>query len=1055
MTEHFCVPIHLGGRPIPKWNNNPLNIISCKYQIDYVDQITSDVLQKCYLEDGVLFWKVVKQLAFYGVPFSGTLAKHSIVKNVEQSMYLWAQGETDKNFSPPIPETVLSKAREYGILFDNDAVGIPLDSFRLSNGDFPVRRVMEDYGFLVLDYHELLRKQQQVVVISLNDNDKLIQLDNRILQIPNEIRQMKLKRELFMNCPGVIPKLIAAGITTYEDLPSDLTTLKNLRGVGRTTLKKLFDNLSNIISSGVYHADLDDEYMSEETDQIYVEFFNQKVQIPEFARDELIVDILCEEAGNKSESNWFVQNKIETVSDLPRNLTEHRRKGGLKIEGSILFDALCVRYNQPDLTLGSQVRNMVKYIAGLVHNEELSNKRNWNIMVSKFQFAKNGENPTLQQLADLAGVSKQRVRQVLLKVWETPLAKQIDTCKRLKSDIRSLGDLLHWDEIGPPVFELSEFQRFLLTEALVSVGIYFTPGYEYISTSRDRFDNLVQRLKCDIESEVGDQVVSDYQIEAFVEQFIEKEKLHSSCRSGFIQFVKRDSLISFKGCFIRKKVSKSVLALLVLKEFETGVAIYQDAEKVLERANTLFPGVFESERAFTGALQRESDKALLWGRGHYIHVDKIQVTSGDIQQVADWVIKQFENGVEQLSAYAAFNEFREELSTVGISNEHALYSCFRLFNKGYFFLPKSPRIYPVDQNQNLTNGQLVEQYLRQMGTSKSYSEMYEEFVERRGWKEFTLSYALANHGNIIRVAHWEYGLLEFYKSVSIGELTPLVEFLNANLTEEVPRISIRLVYNNKQATCVRLGINYPELLYSLIQSQFSDHFAFPGFPHVAVRRLSSNTRITNRKEVEDFLLMMGTSVFKEELRQEFIERRGWTSSALDNILSTSAKILPVERGTNAEYVHREVIQWSDEKQRELEEWLALIVKDLRSRTLSFGNVARDLLNDGNIPALPTGFYWTEELLKSLMEDIPFVQLIGTRKSLFAPLPNVAGIKGDVDFLAYLLRAEFDGATKLTLFQQRLAVLDYSYRGDIPKQFQVDSDDLPYYFIGDEIILKDL
>lgn len=234
---------------------------------------------------------------------------------------------------------------------------------------------------------------------------------------------------------------------------------------------------------------------------------------------------------------------------------------------------------------------------------------------------------------------------------------------------------------------------------------------------------------------------------------------------------------------------------------------------------------------------------------------------------------------------------------------------------------------------------------------------------------------------------------------------------------------------------------------------FEDRFLFPQFPHIAKRSHVLGSEMSNRTLVERFLLEAGEPVLREELQHEFVQRRGWAERELYNALVYQEKVLPLQRDTMPEYVHCDVIGWNQDKQEHFEEWIQEVVEIVDERDFPFGNVRRDLLDRSRLPALGGEIRWTEDLLKARLEEMETLLLLGTRRSVFAAYPNVAGVEDDSDFVSYVLKTEFGGAAKIRTLQIRLTELEFRVQ-----QLKQPSDEkgaeLPYYFVGDEILLKE-
>jgi hypothetical protein len=196
------------------------------------------------------------------------------------------------------------------------------------------------------------------------------------------------------------------------------------------------------------------------------------------------------------------------------------------------------------------------------------------------------------------------------------------------------------------------------------------------------------------------------------------------------------------------------------------------------------------------------------------------------------------------------------------------------------------------------------------------------------------------------------------------------------------------------------------------------------------------------------------SIFRNELKKEFIEARCWTDKALENALRANPHIFVLQSGIMAEYVHAEVIGWNNRKQAQLESWTKASLERFSTGPVPYGNVQRDLFRPQQFPQLASDVPWTVDLFKDCLKDCSFIGLLGTTKAIFVPIPNRAAIYDDVGFLEYILRTDFQGSADIVEFQKRLAKLNFSREGEIPRPYKLDSDILPYVFTADKIILRE-
>jgi hypothetical protein len=199
---------------------------------------------------------------------------------------------------------------------------------------------------------------------------------------------------------------------------------------------------------------------------------------------------------------------------------------------------------------------------------------------------------------------------------------------------------------------------------------------------------------------------------------------------------------------------------------------------------------------------------------------------------------------------------------------------------------------------------------------------------------------------------------------------------------------------------------------------------------------------------------INNSIFRSELRKEFIEGRAWTDKAIENALRANSDIFILKRGAPTEYVHKAVIGWNKDKQIELEEQVRSSLERFKNGPVAYGNVLRDLFKPQSFPELEAGIPWTDDLLKELLKGCSFIEFIGTSKAIFVPVPNSCNIYDDKGFMEFILKNEFQGNANIFQFKERLAELSFSHNGEFPRSGKVDNQDLPYFISANDISIND-
>ncbi len=951
---------HMQKRRLPYLNKNPLYLLGEKYGLDFFGEVDRRILQNCYYNDIILCRKVLHQLAFYGAVFKGGLESYSILQHPAESLYLWKTCPRAQLFQPAIPFHVLQKVKEFGILYEQDAVGLPLLSFARYQDAFPFEKVFKESGFELISLPELLLRL------------------------------------------GISPSM-AEDKEPAEPLQGGENANTDAAGKAK-------------VMDGSWAQVLDDlERLTKQTGGRGIKSTRQVLEEFKVLREKLEV----------SQRNKPPDEGVPTVAGIPET--------GLK----------------------SRLEFFMSCVDKIARDKNAKNAQRVSLILeSKYGMLSERKHPTLKDVGRILGITRERVRQILTRFWQKELAKYNFPVPDLLNDVSRLGGLIPVRNFMPAFSSLNSFEQFTLNEVFNIFGLaVMEPGIFLTSLTKGEYETIQNQLADELQA-IGDFPLYPAAIEQTVKDFVQKRGFHAACVSAFLRVVFEHLLATWGDGYILKDLFKSEKIVSLLKEYPEGLAVHRDFDSFFARLDSVFPGEFHEHDRYIYASIVNSQKALLWGWGIYIHRDHVQITKADLAEIVVWLHGQFAAGVEKLSAYAAFHEFHEYLLARGVPNEHALYGCLRHFYGPEFYMPKTPYVYPAYVHESKQNTEILGEFIRNRGHNTAYGELQAEFVERRGWKEYTLQQTITLSPQIIRTARSEYGLKEFYPAVTAESMEPLAEFLEASLSMQNQQVNIRLLYMQKQAACNRLGIESDIALYSLMEKHFSGRFSFPQYPHVRGKFSDTGAETSNVRLLDDYLKNLGKAIGRGELKKEFISRRFWTDKALENALRANPQIFTLQYGSAAEYVHADVLGWSKEKQAELEGWVQKRLAEVRTGSVPYGNVQRDLFRPEQLLRLDSGFSWTVDLFMDRLKDCTFIKFIGTARELFVPLPNNFGIHDDLTFLAYVLRTEFQGSADIALLQKRLAELGFSRDRKIRAAYKRADRNLPYVFTDGKIVLRE-
>ncbi|MTI57279.1 hypothetical protein [Geosporobacter ferrireducens] len=841
----------------------------------------------------------------------------------------------------------------------------------------------------------------------------------------------------------VVEYLSDNSIIIFGALPSDLDEFfYRGPGIGKTKIKLFGDELESLIEKEVNRIK-DGKFFVIHNCQIHLpsELLSIKIDLVNFPNSKPIIDICFE-------------RQIYILKDLTEDVF-------LQIDSSIIVDFISeLKGHLSKYEFQEQTKALFIQIESVVdcRRPENISERNWDIFLQRAITSNDSKKSTLDELGKKYNLTRERTRQIAkktLNVVFSPFKKYIEA---LRSKIESNRGFISIDNLYLTDIISCEMKcifKYLLYENDISYDI--ENGMLYTSSS-EGVQSIVRDLKQYLREVLPCIEITEEDIVTAIEMFlgtVDGEGVLYNINS-LLKIAKEKVLVKCSNGYKFDNVSKSEMYVYIFaKEFPTGLAIYKDFDILTDklRAYSEWGCELDSKRNVTSILvNRENQGVILWGWGEYIHTSNLDIKKEDLEVVVTYIKGQLEQGIGQLSVLRPFELYSEYLAEKNIPNEYALYSCLRMFYGDEFYLPKAPWILPPDVSERQTNDEVVESFLYEYGEEITYEELKEEFIIRRGWKESMLLQAMTVSEKIIRSNRSNFCNIDV---VGIDEklLLPLIMLANNKLGKE-STISIRKIFTERKAYCYQHNISNDILLYSILKYYYSDKLSFPRYPHVQKIGHENQGEINYRNLVEKFIEDANRPVFRTELIEKFENRMGWERYTLDNALSLSNMIIPVESGH--EYVHRKVIGWNKEKQSKLKNCLIEKMQELINQNIYFTSLSLLLRTHffESLPELDSDITWTTDILNTFIGDITELETLGTKKLVLIMVPNPINVEDEIDLIEFILKSKFDGAAKLRELEKELESIDLisSY---FPRSYYGEDEDIPYEISGDEIILKEL
>lgn len=408
------------------------------------------------------------------------------------------------------------------------------------------------------------------------------------------------------------------------------------------------------------------------------------------------------------------------------------------------------------------------------------------------------------------------------------------------------------------------------------------------------------------------------------------------------------------------------------------------------------------------AAMNKSKQLLLWDRGTYIHKDNVKIPHDLIVKISEWIKKRLSSNLPYVSVSGVFEHFKSECLQRNIPTETALYSCLRVYNDKNLIFPKYPKITLNHYQSTVPPLHLViEDYIKTQGREVSYDEIRSYVIEKLLYKEFQFQQAIGNlKKRVLRTVN--NGFIHYNNlNLKLGLLNKIVEHLN-KLLQENEHISIEKVYEDKIVTCKQIGIDSGRMLYSLLSNEIND-FGLPGYPIVRVKS-NENSKIRGiRNEIIEYIKNSGRYCSYQELKMEFVNKRGYEMKHVHGI--ASKKIKKIVKYTSSSVIHIDNINWTPEKEKML---IVAAEKEFYKATNANHKYAslKEMLECTNLPELSEELNWTITLLGELLEMTEKFKVFGTEKQYFIMIPNKFGIFDLGDLILQILREEYLGVATL-------------------------------------------
>lgn len=942
-----------------------------------IGDLTVELLKHYYQTQAkILFYKAVRVLGFYGVIFTGRLSAYSGSPSEEPEVLSIALKHHQKRITDYIGMPSSALLKSCGIETFEQLNGVPVQSLKKlldcipSFEDFfdkiPVEIVPATSNFF------LPPEQADIIQQTNNKHDK--ETDEILCQSIN-ILNLSVRSS---NC------LSNKGIETIGQLirisPEDLLKIKNF---GRKSLREISSKLSKYDLKLGSKTEIDDSFgidlENEETlinltssirdlilsvrtrnalDSHHVEYIwqvvsfteKQLLQIKNFGRTSL-----NELKKRLSELGLYLgavfsPEQIIRIQSFTKDHSETELDGLFLAKLNNRFSQIIFKLQQNPLPFLDKRENLIAH------------ERLWPATTKR----------TLEDLASELKVTRERIRQIEKKTrskikqqYRKVLRDIVRVIHSTLSNQGNLGSISHLPIILSP---LDKRTQFIISEliTLIDERIFFDWDFDLVSVDgKSRILNICSSIRKSIQKSSSgkffSQHVLDEAVLSVIRQYALIEDIVRKPITKKVRFAEKISLSRNLYCFGR--VTKQDQAVQIFKkQFPEGLNIHKQAEHLLKKMQELDPKTFEdtNPRAIISRIVDHPD-IFLWGRGFYIHRENVSFDMDVVYEAANWIIKRFDQSHSKFHVGLPYSKFMDNMLAGNIPNEYALYTLLRMLNNERIGQRKFPTL--VDRLSDInfyeTVSEELENYLLSAQGSVPYTQLKNEFIDKRGWQYYRLQMNLSSQNE--KIFPWKnhsYIHLDFL-SVDYQKLDELIDEIREKLSSIQGAYSLKGALQEFQVLWYQVC---PEAtIATMIKLIRSVEPADLEIDHYLIYYQQDNVTefISQAAEMEDYFIEQDKEITTFELKKEFQEIRGWA----DNQYYGALRKATLFQASNNSFVHPSTINWSSK----LSEQVYVVLSERLQKNNNDGIphvVLSEIIDEYVLPKLPHDIEWTIDLLKS-------------------------------------------------------------------------------------------
>jgi transcriptional regulator with XRE-family HTH domain len=392
-------------------------------------------------------------------------------------------------------------------------------------------------------------------------------------------------------------------------------------------------------------------------------------------------------------------------------------------------------------------QQMINYIY------QISSQRDAEVFLGR-----NRHKKTLEEIAGEMSVTRERVRQIEIKITEK-IQKSIlrkgaaAYIAKWVEYLSTSGGVMSFDQACEELHENIDFDDFEVLcvcagEGMGPIYLFELDGGSVISKyKKDVLETAYKTLISDVINFVGqtkDELRESLKLDMEYDQMVEDFCLHKLFRTD--AHVRDDRLIGIKGKNVLNVESVFMIA---------GKALHFD------EAEKMFYELFGRNVNFRGMFGR-GENIILWGRGTYIHKDLIDVNLEPIEKVYRLIQDALQNLEKKTTATSLFDKNQALMSFMRIPAPQALYSILRMNDDDRYLYRKYPDIEHsenVDCARKERDDELNEYFL-EMNKPLYKDDLVDYFVKKRGMRDYQIFFAMDRCPDIYKMGGGRYAHAE-------------------------------------------------------------------------------------------------------------------------------------------------------------------------------------------------------------------------------------------------------------------------------------------------------